>query len=302
MPTKKKATQKQKQKQSQVVNIHIGDKGGKKKRGPRVVRQMPKQPIVVNVSTPQMSIPSFENRTFIDGAKFSSSVPINELLPVKVPEKVAEKIPVKVPVPTSNMLSTITPNSFMSISVPSPSPFSYISPVSSVSMSPVSSLSPLQDSYPELPFSEQEKEQVERKKMGMEERLTRIKNNLLREQNERNLMGMEDLSSRLQNDMFSQEKENNLMSREDVRTQGKKRLPRRTANEMREANEMGSHDERSSRNDFLSRQLTSLNQGELHQYAQSLGVNLQNTDGKKRNMKQLINLIKELKKFSKFTI
>ena len=299
MPTKKKATQKQKQKQSQVVNIHIGDKGGKKKRRPRVVRNIPKQPIVVNVSTPQMSIPSFENRTFLDGAKFSSSVPINELVPVKVPEKVAEKIPVKVPVPTNIRVPNLLP--FSSISTPPQSPFSLISPMSSTPtsnyvpqspyslISPISSISLLQDSYPVLPFSDQEKEQVERKKMGMEETLTRIKNNLLREQSERNLMGMEDINSRLQNDMFNEDKQRNLVEKEDLNVSKYSVMPpRRKEKELRESYSMGLEDPTTPK-----KALSKLNKIELQELAKRIGIQLTDASGYQREKKELQDMIRQ---------
>lgn len=341
MPTKKKATQKQKQKQSQVVNIHIGDKGGQKKRRPRAVRHLSKQPIVVNVSTPQMSIPSFENRTFLDGAKFSSSVPINELAPAirtnnnefiptpiidsdivrqkrmenlkKFIDKLPEKIPEKIPISTSTPNSIPDLINFSSISVPPPSPFIYtptsqISPISQ--LSPVSSIyDNLYDSYPNSPFitntnplikQEKEKEYIERKKMNMEEQMTKIRDRLIKEQKEKNLMGMEDLNSRLQNDMFNENKERNLMDKEDVNVQDIYTLnemmnknksvmpPRRTDKEIKESYNMGLEDPTTPK-----KPLSKLNKIELQQLAQRIGIQLTRPDGYQREKKELQDMIRQ---------
>jgi len=82
----KKPSQKQKQKQmvvqeakqKQSINIHIGDKGKKvRRRRRKTVRRMIQPPVVI--PSIQYAPPTFESRTYMDGAKFASITPKNEL-------------------------------------------------------------------------------------------------------------------------------------------------------------------------------------------------------------------------------
>ena len=81
----KKPSQKQKQmvvqeaKQKQSINIHIGDKGKKvRRRRRKTVRRMVQPPVVIP-SIQSAAPPTFESRAYMDGAKFSSITPKNEL-------------------------------------------------------------------------------------------------------------------------------------------------------------------------------------------------------------------------------